>query len=304
MSTLLSDLSNEISSAAAVAAASVVTVVGRPRVNSSGVVWRPGLVVTSDAGLRRDEEIKVILPTGDAVAATLKGRDSSTDLAVLACDTGAAVPAVFSENTAKPGAIILTVGRTMDTGPIVTVGVVSGVASDWRTWRGAKLDEFVRLDTAIYPTSVGGAVVDSSGGVLGIVAGGLSRSSVLAITRRTIERVAEALSSRGRVARGYIGIGVQTVAIPQAVKTQLNLNQDTGIMALSVEDNGPAARAGIMMGDVLVTLGTHAMTSPEALHAILDPSSVGKQLSASVLRGGALHQFTLTISERPAKNAA
>ncbi|HEY3839913.1 MAG TPA: S1C family serine protease [Bryobacteraceae bacterium] len=301
---ILSDLSNEISSAASVAASTVVTVLGRPRIPSSGIVWKPGLVVTSDAGLRREEEIKVILPDGATVPATLKGRDGSTDLAVLACDTGSIAAATFSESPAKLGELVLTVGRTMDTGPIVTLGVVSGTSAEWRTWRGAKLDEFVRLDVELYPTSVGGAVVDSKGAVLGIVAGGLSRSSVLVITRRTIDRVAEALSSRGRIARGYIGIGVQTVAIPAAVKQQLNLEQDTGIMTLSVEENGPAARAGIMMGDVIVTLGSHAMSSPEALHAILDPSSVGKQLNASVLRGGSLQQLTVTVGERPVKNAA
>ena len=144
-------------------------------------------------------------------------------------------------------------------------------------------------------------MVTSSGGVLGIVAGGLSRSSVLAITRRTIERVAEALSSKGRVSRGYIGVGVQTVAIPAAVKQQLNLTQETAIMALSVEEGGPAALAGVAMGDVLVTLDGHAVTSPEALHSILDPSSVGQQLGADILRGGALHHVTIAISERPSK---
>jgi S1-C subfamily serine protease len=301
---ILSELSNEISSAATTAASTVVTILGRPRISSSGIVWKPGLVVTSDAGLRREEEIKVILPDGTTVPATLKGRDGSTDLAVLACDTGTTVPAAFSDAPAKLGELILTVGRTVETGPIVTLGVVSGIANEWRTWRGARLDEFVRLDVELYPTSVGGAVVDSKGAILGIVAGGLSRSSVLTITRRTIERVAEALSSRGRIARGYIGIGVQTVAIPAAVKQQFNIAQDTGIMTLSVEENGPAASAGIMMGDVIVTLGSHAMTSPDALHAILDPSSVGKQFTASVLRGGALHQFPVIVGERPVKNAA
>jgi len=304
MSKLLSDLSSDISSAVSVASSTVVTVLGRPRMSSSGIVWRPGLIVTSDAGLRRDEDIRVLLPDGSSVNATLKGRDPSTDLALLACDTGKTVPAAFSTTTAKLGELVFTVGRTVDTGPIVTMGVVSGVAGEWRTWRGTKLDEFVRLDANIYPTSVGGAVVDSSGGLLGIVAGGLSRSSVLAITRRTIERVAEALSSKGRVARGYIGVGVQPVAIPSALRQQLKIEQETGVMALSVEDGGPASQAGIMMGDVLITLDGHAVTSPEALHAVLDPSSVGKKISASILRGGALQQVTIAVAERPVKNAA
>jgi S1-C subfamily serine protease len=270
----------------------------------SGLIWRQGLVVTSDAALRRDEDIRVLLPDGAVVPATLKGRDPSTDLALLACDTGKSAPASFSGNPAKLGELIFTVGRTVDTGPIVTMGVISGVAAEWRTWRGAKLDEFVRLDASIYPTSVGGAVLDSSGGVLGIVAGGLSRSSVLAITRRTIDRVGEILSTKGRIARGYIGVGVQPVAIPPALKQQLSTEQETGVMVLSVEDGGPASRAGIIMGDVIVTLGGHAVTSPEALHSILDPGSVGKQLAASILRGGTVHQLTVTVGERPAKHAA
>lgn len=245
-----------------------------------------------------------MLPDGTVVAATLKGRDPSTDLALLACDTGKGVPVVFSKETAKLGGIILTVGRTVDTGPIVTVGVVSGVSSDWRTWRGAKLDEFVRLDASIYATSVGGAVVDATGGVIGIVAGSLSRSSVLTITRGTIERVADVLVSKGRVARGYIGVGVQPVGIPAALKQQLNITQETAVMALSVEENGPAARAGVTMGDVILTLAGHEITSPEALHGVLDPGSVGKQLAASILRGGALHQVTITVAERPVRNAA
>jgi S1-C subfamily serine protease len=300
----LSDLSNEISSTVAIASASVVTIAGRPRLSSSGVVWRPGLVVTSDAGLRRDEDIRVMLPDGAVATATLKGRDSATDLAVVACDTGKATPAVFRSANPKLGELILTVGRTTDTGPIVTMGVVSGVSNDWRTWRGAKLDEFVRLDTSIYPTSIGGAVVDSNGGTLGIVAGGLSRSSVLVITRRTIERVAEVLASKGHVARGFIGVGVQTVAIPQAVRQQLKLDQETGVMALSVAEGGPAASAGVTMGDVIVTLDGHAMTSPDALHAVIDPSSVGKKIAVSILRGGALHELAITVAERPLKNAA
>ncbi|HCC57900.1 MAG TPA: hypothetical protein DEQ47_11690 [Solibacterales bacterium] len=304
MTNLLSDFSNELASAAGRAAASVVTVHGRPRIASSGIVWRNGLVLTSDAGLRRDEELRVTLPDGKLVTATLKGRDGSTDVALLACDTGTAAPVTFTNATPQPGALILTVGRTAETGPIVTWGVVSGVSGTWQTWRGGKLDQFVRLDTAAYPTSIGGAVVDSSGGVLGMVAGGLSRSSVLAITRGTLERVAEMLLSKGRVARGYIGVGLQTVAIPASLKQQLEIQQDTGVMALSVEENGPAARAGLMLGDVLLAVRDQALTRPEGLHMALDPSSVGQELPFTILRGTSLHPITVKVAERPSRNAA
>jgi S1-C subfamily serine protease len=182
------------------------------------------------------------------------------------------------------------------------MGIVSGVSGEWKTWRGGKLDEFVRLDVSVYPTSVGGAVVDSEGSILGVVAAGLSRSSILAITRPTIDRVAEILSTKGHVARGYLGIGLQSVVIPDALKQQLNLLQDSGVMALNVEENGPAARAGVLIGDVVLALGEHRITGPEALHAALDASAVNKQFRLDILRGGTLQQLTVTPVERPRKN--
>lgn len=301
MSSTLFNLSNDLAAAVERASASVVAVHGRRRLPSSGVIWRPGFIVTAESALRRDEEISVTLPSGETVPANLKGRDATTDLALLACETGPATAATFAAAPLKAGQIVLTVGRTADTGPIATMGVLSGVSGEWRTWRGGKLDQFARLDVAVYPTSVGGAVADAEGALLGIVAGGLSRSSVLAITRPTLDRVAEALSTKGRIARGYIGIGLQPVAIPAAVKSALNLDQNTGVMALSVEENGPAARAGVLMGDVVLTLAGHPITGVEALQAALDPASVGRQLPLTILRGGASHQLSVTVAERPGK---
>lgn len=301
----LSAFSSELAAISEKASASVVTVHshGRVRMSTSGIVWRKGLIVTTDSGLRREEDIHVTLPDGNRAPAELKGRDASTDLALLACETGAFAPLAFSDTTARLGEFVLTAGRTADTGPIVTFGIVSGVARDWQSWRGAKLEEFVRLDASIYPTSVGGAVLNSEGAALGIVAGGLSRSSVLAITRRTIDRVGEQLATKGRVARGYIGIGLQPVAIPQALRERFSIEQETGIMALAVEEKGPAGLAGIMMGDVLIAIDNRPITDAESLHSVLDPGSVGKQLSAVILRGGDRHELKVTIGERPVKTA-
>lgn len=303
MPSTLSSLSSELASAVERASSSVVTVHGRPRLPSSGIVWRNGLILTANAALRRDEELRVTLPDGTTVAATLKGRDATTDLALLACDTGLAEPATWSKETFRPGQIILTVGRTADTGPIATMGIISGVSSEWQTWRGGKLDEFVRLDASIYPTSAGGAVVNAEGDILGMVAAGLSRSSVIAITGSTIERVAEALSTKGHIARGYLGIGLQPVAIPEVLKQQLDIEQDSGLMTLNVEDNGPVGRAGVVIGDVILSLGDRPVTDLEALHSLLDSSTVGKQLPLRVMRGGSLQQLSVTVAERPVKGA-
>jgi S1-C subfamily serine protease len=303
MSTTLAELSNNLASAVERAASSVVTVHGRPRIPSSGVVWRPGLLLTADAAIRFDDDLRVTLPGGETVAAKLKGRDPATDLALLACDTGTAHPANFSADTGKPGQIIVTIGRTADTGPIATMGIISGVAGEWQTWRGGKLDRFLRLDVSVYATSAGGAVADVEGNIFGIVAAGLSRSSVLAITTSTIERVAEPLSTKGRLARGYLGIGLQPVAIPEALQQKLGIAQPSGVMALTVEESGPAAESGVLMGDVVLSLGEHEIASAEDLHAALDPASVGKQLPLRVLRGGELRQLNVTVAERPARSS-
>jgi len=297
MSDTLTNLSSDLAVCVERAAASVVTIHSRSRRTSSGVVWKPNLVLTSESALRNEDGLQVTLPSGQTVAATSKGRDGSTDLALLACDTGQAPPASFFEGDVKLGQLALTVGRTADTGPIVTLGIVSGASGEWKTWRGGKLNEFIRLDVSIYPTSVGGAVADAQGNLLGLVGGGLSRSSVIAIPRGTIGRVGHSLETRGRVARGYLGIGLQTVAVPAALK----LDQESGIMVVHVEENGPAAAAGLMLGDVLLRVGDERVVSVEALHAALGPDSIGKQVRLRFLRGGAVRESEATVGERPAK---
>ena len=297
MSDTLLNLSTDLAACVERVAGSVVTVHGRGQRTSSGVVWKPGLVITSDSALRTDEGLHVTLPSGQTVAATLKGRDGSTDLAVLGCDTSSAASATFYEGSVKVGQLAVTVGRTADTGPIATLGIVSGAAAEWKTWRGGKLNEFIRLDISVYPTTVGGAVADAAGNLLGLVAGGLSRSSVIAIPRGTIARSGESLATRGRVARGYLGIGLQAVAVPTALK----LDQESGIMAVHVEENGPAATAGLMLGDVLLRVGDVRVTSVEALHTALGPDSVGKQVQLHFLRGGAVQEAAATVGERPVK---
>ena len=297
MTNSLMNFSSDLADAVERVAGSVVTVHGRGRRTASGVVWKQGLVITSESALRADEGLQVTLPSGETVAAALKGRDGHTDLAVLACNTGSVAPATFAAGAVRVGQLALTVGRTRDTGPISTLGMVSGVAAEWKTWRGGKLSEFIRLNADVYPTSVGGAVADAEGNLLGLVAGGLSRSSVIAIPRGTIERVANSLATRGRVARGYLGIGLQAVAVPASLK----LNQEQGIMVVHVEENGPAAGAGLMLGDVLLQVGEQRMTSVEALHSALSSDLIGKPVSVQFLRGGAVQETAATVGERPVR---
>ena len=287
MATELQNLSNELAGAVERTAAGVVAVHARPRINSSGIVWRQNLILTSSEGVRFEEGIKIVFADGRRAEARLRGSDPGTDLALLETDTGNIQPFEFaSDDHLKTGQLVLAVGRTAATGPIASFGIISGVSGEWKSWRSGKLDPFVRLDLSVYPTSSGGAAVDSSGGLIGLVSTGLSRTSVLAVTRRTVDRVAQKLLDHGYVGRGFLGVALQPVALPQALKEKLKLDQDTAIMLLGIEPNGPAASAGLIMGDILLQAGSSVISDAETLAALLDNATIGETLSFRVLRAG------------------
>jgi S1-C subfamily serine protease len=302
MATDLENLSNELAGAVDRAAAGVVAVHARPRINSSGIIWRKNFVLTSSEGVRFEEGIQVLFPDGRRAEARLRGADPGTDLALLETDTGGVQPIEFSpDDHLKPGQLVLAVGRTTATGPIASFGVVSGVSGEWKSWRNGKLNPFVRLDVSVYPTSSGGAAVDSKGGLIGLVSTGLSRTSVLAVTRRTVDRVAQKLLDHGYVGRGFLGIALQPVPLPQDLKAKLQLDQDTAIMLLGVEPNGPAATAGLIMGDILLQTGPSVISDAEALAEVIENATIGDSLSFRVLRAGSIQEAKVRIGERPRK---
>jgi S1-C subfamily serine protease len=296
----LVNLSNELAGAVERAAAGVVAVFARPHIGSSGVVWRQNLILTSSQGIRTEDGIKVLFADGRTTEARLRGRDHGTDLALLEADTGNAKPLeLVADANLKAGQLVLAVGRTADTGPIASFGIVSGVSGEWQSWRRGKLNPFVRLDVSVYPTSSGGAAVDASGNIIGLVSTGLSRTSVLAVTRSTIDRVAQKLHEKGYVSHGFLGITIQPVALPRDLKEKLQLDQDTGIMLLGLDPDGPGAKGGLMIGDVLLSAGGEALKNPETLAEVLDGTTAGDALNIRVLRVGAVLELKVHAGERP-----
>jgi serine protease Do len=300
MATELLNLSNELAAVAEHAAASIVAVHGRRGIGCSGIAWRDNLIVTSSEGIRAEEGIKLLLPDGRATTARLRGRDAGTDLALLETDADGLRPLEFTGAPApKVGQLALAVGRTSNTGPIASFGIVSGVSGEWKSWRGGKLDPFVRLDISAYSTLSGGAAVDAGGHLIGLVSTGLSRSSVFAITGATINRVAGKLAEKGYVSHGFLGIALQPVALPREMKEKLQ--QDSGIMLLGTEPEGPAAVAGLILGDVLVSAGGQPLPGPEALTDLLERTSAGQSVTFQVLRAGQVHSVDVRIGERPGR---
>jgi S1-C subfamily serine protease len=300
MSSSLVSLSNELASLVESSAQAVVAVHGRPRFNSSGVHWLPGVVVTAEHALRRDEEIFVTAGPGDKLAAEVAGRDPGTDLAVLRVKNLAIPTALRSKDSApRPGNLVVAIGRNRESAN-AAVGVISSLGGPSQTWRGGKLDQVIRLDLTLHPVASGAAVVDASGTVIGIATPVLSRASVFAVPNTTVERVVQALLTHGRLPQGYLGAGLQPIPLPEHLTQGLGLRASGGLMTVSVDLDAPAGKAGLTIGDVLLELNGQSVDRPEAVRPLL-AEAVGKTIVAKILRGGQLVSLEIAVAERPGR---
>ena len=296
---VLESLSNDLAGAVDRAGQSVVAIHARRRIPASGIHWRPGIIVAAHHTIQRDEEITVSLADGSSVAATLVGRDPTTDLAVLKVDEAKVPVASFAESSGlRVGALVLALGRP---GSAITasLGVVSAIGGEWRTWHGGTIDRFVRLDVSIYDGFSGGPLIDAGGRVLGLNTSGLSRGAALAIPAETVNRVVDQLLKSGRVARGYLGLGMQAVRLPAPLVERLQMPNDIGLMVVSAEAGGPGDRAGILIGDVLIAVGDTPVSDPAELLAFLGGDQIGKPVTAKLIRAGEPTTVAITVGERP-----
>jgi S1-C subfamily serine protease len=299
MSAELIALSNALAQATERAAASTVAVHTEPRGSSSGVVWRAGVIVTAEHALRHDEDIQVTSPEGRVVGAALAGRDASTDLAVLKCaEASSPVTQATDVTSLKPGSLALVVGRTRASGPVAALGIVSLVVAERRTWTGAALAPYIRLDIGLQPTAIGGAVIDAHGQAVGIATPRFARFGAIAVPAPTVNRVVDVLLQKGRIPRGYLGVGLQPVRLPDTLRQTLQRNDKTAAIVLEVEPEGPAHKAGIVIGDIFVALAGHAVTRLEDIHGQLGAESIGKSLQIKFVRGGTLQEANIVVAER------
>jgi S1-C subfamily serine protease len=199
----------------------------------------------------------------------------------------------------KVGHLVVAVARPGEIGLSATMGAVSALGGAWRTWSGGRIDAFIRPDLTLYPGFSGGPLVDGSGRVVGLTTSGLSRSMPLAIPASTVSRVVEQLLTKGRVARGYLGLGMQPVRLPDSLVSSLSLSSHKGLIVVSVESGGPAEKAGVLVGDVLIALGDAGLSDARDVQNLLDPDSVGKPITARLVRGGTLQEISVTVGERP-----
>jgi S1-C subfamily serine protease len=294
-------LSNAMASAVERGGQAVVAVNGRPRTPSSGIIWRQGVIVTADHTVKRDEDITATLSDGRTTPATLAGRDPSTDIAVLRVEA-AEVAAAETGDTSdlKVGQLVLAVGRGegAESRCVAGLGIISALGGSWRTWRGGRVDQLVRPDISIFLGFSGGPLLDARGRVVGMNTTGLWRGLGLTIPASTVDRVAKELLDKGRIARGYLGLGMQRVELPDSLRSKLKLTSDSGMIVMSVEPGGPAEKAGGLVGDILTALDGKPVNEFRDVQAFLAAEKTGKTVSASLLRGGAPLELKITLGER------
>lgn len=292
MSDVLQTLSDAMAGAVESAGASIVRVVARRRQAASGVVWSAdGLIVTAHHVVESDDKIRVGLPNGETVSATLVGRDPNSDIAVLRAETsGLTVPTWAEASDVRVGHLVLAVGRPGDE-PQATLGVISALSHS-----ANENKYFAQTDVVMYPGFSGGPLVAVDGKIVGINSSGLMRGVSLAIQTPTLRHVVESLVKHGKIRRGYLGVGVQPARLPANLAD--SLGQKTGALIVSVEADSPAEKAGLFMGDTVVALGSSKVADMEDLLSALGSAQIGVSINAKIVRGGQVQEVPVTIGER------
>jgi S1-C subfamily serine protease len=328
-SSVLSSLSNDLADAVERGGASTVTVNARRRMPASGIVWAPdGLIVTANHVVERDDDITIGLPDGRSLPATIAGRDPGSDLAVLRIEASDLTAATKAAEEIKPGHLVLAIGRPGQSGPMASFGVVSLIGGPIRNRgnrggphprpdgrgpggpggpgrgprgegfpaTGANIERFIRADVAMLPGFSGGPLVTAAGEVAGLNTSFFGRWGGITLPVDVIDPIVTSLLTHGKVRRGFLGVGAQAVQLPQ---TQAgSAGQEIGLLVVNIEAGGPADNAGMLLGDIVLTVAGAQVTSVEALQEKLSGDLVGVETPVVILRGGSPMTIPVTVGER------
>ena len=296
--TVLVELSDALADAAERAGQSTVLVNARRRMPASGIVYAKDLVLTAEHVIERDEDLSVVLGDGTEVPAKLAGRDAGSDLAVLKLERAVGTVAELTKSPARLGQIALALARPTRDGIEASLGTVSAIGGPVRTQRGGMLDRYIRTDSISYPGFSGGPLVSADGTILGLNTSGLSNGSAITIPADIAWNIADTLSKHGQIKRGYLGIRSQTVDLSSAAQDALKRKQATGLLVMSVENDSPASKGGLIVGDILLAVAGNAVLHHDELFARLNGDAVGQSTPIEILRGGQPQTLNIVIGER------
>jgi S1-C subfamily serine protease len=295
---VLIELSDALADAAEKTGKATVLVNARRRMPASGIAYAADLILTADHVVERDEDISVTLDDGTEISARVAGRDAGSDLAVLKLERAAGTVAEATKSPARLGQIALALARPSPEGIEASLGTVSAIGGPVRTGRGGMLERYIRTDSISYPGFSGGPLVAADGTVLGINTSGLGRGTAITIPADIAWKVAAVLARNGHIRRGYLGVRSQTVEIPGASQKALKREQATGLLVVSVENDSPVSKGGLIVGDILVAVTGVPVLHHDELFTRLDSDVVGKSTPVEILRGGQPQTLNILIAER------
>jgi S1-C subfamily serine protease len=254
------------------------------------------MIITANHVVTRDENVQLGLPNGEAVSASVVGRDPSTDLAMLRMDQGGLTAATWAgSEDYRVGNMVLALGRPGKTMQ-ATLGVISALGGNWNTSGGGAVDRYVQTDVVMYPGFSGGPLASANGKIVGLNSSALMRGTSVTLPYPTLARTAEALLKYGHIRRGYLGIGAQPARLPENVVEKLG--QEVGLLIASVEPDSPASKAGLMLGDTLVKLDGESVRHIEELMSLLNGERIDKKVPATIVRGGEVREIAIVIGAR------
>jgi S1-C subfamily serine protease len=292
----LTELTNALTARAEAARNAVVAVRSSEGRHLTGTVWQSDVVVVSEQALPGKDEFELVAPGGAILGAKVAGRDPSTNIAILRTAESLAAPA-FTSAEPKVGAVALAIGADGEGSASARFGIVNLAGGEWHSRRGGLIDRRIVLDVRIAPREEGGPVFDAEGACLGMSTFG-PRGQVIVIPHATIARVVPQLIRDGHVARGWLGVALHPVAVPDALHE--SAEQTGGMMVMSVVENGPAAQAGIVAGDIILSVDGIAAHRFRKIARYFGSDSIGRQVDIRLIRGGAVITVQTTIAERRA----
>ena len=305
----LLSFSDSIATTVEAIAASTTAVRGRGRhALGCGVVWRPGILVTAAHVFGRVPAAAPAVTPRQTADLALIGADAPTDVAVFRLPDEELPAVESSASPTRPGNLAIIVGRTQDADVTASVTVVHRVSGTWQSWLGGRIDELIRLDCTLPDGLSGAPVADAAGKVFGFATSALSRTHAIVIPSRTISRVVDELLAKGHVSRAFLGIGVQPVPIPNvpALAPRASAGEPEGshgLLVTSMLSTGPAAQAGLLIGDILVDVGEQHAGSLAQLREAL-AGNIGRSVPVSLIRGGAPARVDVTVGQWPSEARA
>lgn len=287
--------SQAIEAIVAAAKARVVAIRNASYRHVTGFLWQPDVIVASEQTIGERDEYEIVATDGHSSRAQIVGRDAGTNILVLRTieriDVSPCSPA--SPNI---GGLALALAANVDGTPAVRLGSVRSVGDRWFSRAGGRIEQRITLDIRLARTEEGGPVVDAAGALIGMSTLGRP-GEVLAIPTATLTRVVPQLLANGRVARGWLGVALQPIAVPDALVDQAG--QQVAMMVMSVAEQGPAAKAGVTVGDVVLTVDGIALRGMRQLAARLSEENIGQSVEVRLIRGGHIIKLEVQIGARP-----